>query len=257
MIRSAQVELALRLSRGLRYYMLFRFRDEVVSWGQATLDLRGADRHPLFAEVCGAVGEGLTARGEMAWRAQPRRPCAEPRSMDPTTYGACSGSGSAGWSPSTRARLDDGFREHAEMLRLARLHDHPYEAGMALLGLAQSRTYAGAPTEGLAFADEQYRVVQPLGNPSMLALAWYDQAEALSIIDPDRAIEPYQRAIHLAESAGSTFVEGIALVGLASLLGRSGEPGTALPLFRSIVDRWRRMGCGTTSGRHCATSSSC
>ena len=42
-------------------------------------------------------------------------------------------------------RLDDGFRDHAEMLRLARLHDHPYEAGMALLGLAQSRTYAGAP----------------------------------------------------------------------------------------------------------------
>ena len=142
-------------------------------------------------------------------------------------------------------RLDDGFRDHAEMLRLARLHDHPYEAGMALLGLAQARTYAGAADEGLAFAEEQYRVVQPLGNPSMLALAWYDQAEALSTLDPDRAIEPYQRAIGLAESAGATFVEGIALVGLASLLGRSGDPSTALPLFRSIVDRWRQMGVWT------------
>ena len=139
-------------------------------------------------------------------------------------------------------RLDDGFREHAEMLRLARLHDHPYEAGMALLGLAQSRTYAGEPDRGLFFADEQLRVVQPLGNPSMLALAWYDQAEALSSIDAARAIEPYQRSIQLAESAGSTFVEGIALVGLASLLGGSQEPGVALPLFRSIITRWRRMG---------------
>ena len=142
-------------------------------------------------------------------------------------------------------RLDDGSREHSEMLRLARLHDRPYEAGMALLGLAQSRTYSDAPDEGLAFAEEQYRVVKPLGNPSMLALAWYDQAEALSILEPDRAVEPYQRAISLAESAGATFVEGIALVGLASLLGRSGAPGTALPLFRSIVDRWRQMGVWT------------
>ena len=139
-------------------------------------------------------------------------------------------------------RLDDGYREHAEMLRLARLHDRPYEAGMALLGLAQSRTYAGEPDRGLFYADEQLRVVQPLGNPSMLALAWYDRAEALSSIDAVRAIEPYQRAIQLAESAGSTFVEGIALVGLASLLGSSSEPGVALPLFRSIISRWRRMG---------------
>ena len=34
LIRTAHVELALRLSLGLHYYMLFRFRDEVVSWGQ-------------------------------------------------------------------------------------------------------------------------------------------------------------------------------------------------------------------------------
>ena len=58
LIRTAQVELALRLSRGLHYYMLFRFRDEVVSWGEEALELPGAERHPLFAEVCGAVGEG-------------------------------------------------------------------------------------------------------------------------------------------------------------------------------------------------------
>ena len=76
----------------------------------------------------------------------------------------------------------------------------------------------------------------------MLSLAWYDQAEAWSMIDPGRAVEPYQRAIELAQSAGSSFVEGIALVGLASLLGRSGAATIALPRFRSIIRRWRRMG---------------
>ena len=243
-VQSAQLELALRLSCGLHYYMLFRYRDEVVSWGQVTLDLRGADQHPLFAEVCGAVGEGLTARGQMDLAASlADRALANVGETDEVQrmYGLRL----SGMISLYVGRLNDGFRDHAEMLRLARLHDHPYEAGMALLGLAQSRTYAGAPAEGLAFAEEQYRVVQPLGNPSMLALAWYDQAEALSILEPEGAIEPYQRAIGLAESAGATFVEGIALVGLASLLGRSGDPGTALPLFRAIVERWRQMGVWT------------
>ena len=244
LVRTAHVELALRLSRGLHYYMLFRFRDEVVSWGQVTLELPGAEQHPLFAEVCGAVGEGLTARGEMGLaRALADR--ALSRVDGPDDRRRMFGLRLSGMVALYVGRLDDGFRDHAEMLRLARLHDHPYETGMALLGLAQARTYAGAPEEGLAFAGEQKRVVEPLGNPSMLALAWYDQAEALSMLEPDRAIEQYQQAIGLADSAGATFVEGIALVGLASLLGRSGDPSTALPLFRSIIERWRQMGVWT------------
>ena len=241
LLHAGQADLALRLARGLRYYMLFRFRDEVVAWGEASLELTGAEQHPLFAEVCGAVGEGLTARGEMAaalslsTRAMNQLGDPDdPRRMYPLRV--------AGMVALYVGRLDDGLQEHAEMLRLARMHDHPYEAGMALLGLAQSRTYAGEPDRGLFFADEQLRVVQPLGNPSMLTLAWYDQAEALSSIDAARAIELYQRSIQLAGSAGSTFVEGIALVGLASLLGGSQQPGVALPLFRSIITRWRRMG---------------
>ena len=239
--REVQTDLALRLSCGLRYYMLFRFRDEVVAWGAASLALPGAEQHPLFAAVCGAVGEGMTARGEMgaalalADRALARLPdIDDERRMYALRV--------AGMVALYVGRLDDGFVEHAEMLRLAQLHHHPYEAGMALLGLAQSRTYAGDPGRGLAYAEEQLAVVQPLGNPSMLALAWYDQAEALSSVDASRAIESYRRAARLAESAGSTFVEGIALVGLASSLGRSQEPGVALPLFRSIIGRWRRMG---------------
>ncbi len=241
MVRLASSDLALRLCRGLRYYMLFRFRDEVVGWGEATLELPGAAAHPLYAEVCGAVGEGVTVRGEMV-RAVSLAEGALSKLTDHDDARRMYVLRVAGMVALYLGRLDDGFRQHAEMLRLARMHDHPYETGMALLGLAQSRTYAGEPARGLAFAEEQYRAVRPLGNPSMLALAWYDQAEALSIIDPARAVQPYQRAIDLAQSAGSSFVEGIALVGLASLLGRSGEPRDALPRFRSIIGRWRQMG---------------
>ena len=241
MTEAGRADLALQLSRGLRYYTLFRFRDEVVSWGERSLDLPGADADPLYAEVCGAVGEGVTVRGEMR-RATALAERGLNAVRDPDDARRMFALRAAGMVSLYTGKLDDGQRQHAEMLRLARLHDHPYEAGMALLGLAQSRTYAGEPARGLEYAEEQYRVVRPLGNPSMLSLAWYDQAEALAGPDPDRAVEPYQRAVQLAASAGSTFVEGIALVGLASLLGRTGEPGLALPLFRSIISRWRRMG---------------
>ena len=241
MIEAGRADLALQLVRGLRYYMLFRFRDEVVSWGEQALDLPDAVDEPLYAEVCGAVGEGLTVRGEMR-RATALADRGLDAVADPDDARRMFGLRAAGMVSLYTGRLDDGLRLHAEMLRLARRHDHAYETGMALLGLAQSRTYAGEPARGLEYAEEQYRVVLPLGNPSMLSLAWYDQAEALAGLDADRAVEPYQRAVQLAASAGSTFVEGIALVGLASLLGRAGEPSLALPLFRTIIGRWRQMG---------------
>ena len=241
MIEAGRADLALQLSRGLRYYMLFRFRDEIVSWGEQAVDLPGALDEPLYAEVCGAVGEGLTVRGEML-RATAMADRGLDAVTDPDDARRMFGLRAAGMVSLYTGRLDDGLRQHAEMLRLARRHDHIYETGVALLGLAQSRTYAGEAARGLEYAEEQYRVVRPLGNPSLLSLAWYDQAEALAGLDPDRAVEPYQRAVQLAASAGSTFVEGIALVGLASLLGRAGEPSLALPLFRTIIGRWRRMG---------------
>jgi predicted ATPase/DNA-binding SARP family transcriptional activator len=240
LVGEPEPDAALRLSRGLRYCMLFRFRDEVVAWGEACLALPGAEQHPLFAEVCGAVGEGLTARGEMepALAVASRGLAGLTEEDDVRRMYALR---VAGMVALYVGRLDDAVREHVEMLRLARLHDQAYEEAMALLGLAQACTYAGDPVRGLAFAEEQLRVAARLRNPSMLALAWYDQAEALSAVAPARALEPYQRAVHLAESAGSSFVEGIAMVGLASFLGRSDDPQVALPAFRSIIVRWREM----------------
>ena len=79
-------------------------------------------------------------------------------------------------------------------------------------------------------------------KPFDAGLALYDQAEALSLTEPEAARDRYERAIGLAQSAGRSFIEGIALVGLASLLGRSGRPGTALPQFLAIIDRWYDMG---------------
>jgi len=240
-VEHENADLALEMSSGLRYYALYRFRDEVVSWGEAAIALPDAMHHPLFAVACGAVAEGLTARGELR-RADALARQILARADDPDDCDRMPGLRVAGMVALYEGRTDDGFRYHQEMLRLARLEAAAYEAGMALLGMAQSRTYGGDPRAGLTFAEEQYRMAQQLGNPSMLALALYDQAEPLSMIEPETARDRYERAIGLARAAGSSFIEGIALVGLASLLGRSGRPGTALPQFLAIIDRWHDMG---------------
>ena len=69
---------ALRLSRGLRYYMLFRFRDEVVSWGERSLDLPGASSTRCTPRCAVPSAKGLTARGEMARAHGSRRTRAAP-----------------------------------------------------------------------------------------------------------------------------------------------------------------------------------
>jgi hypothetical protein len=63
-VELGDADLALRLSDGLYYYVLGQFRDEVVSRGATALELPDAHTRQRFSAVCGAVGEGLTLRGE-------------------------------------------------------------------------------------------------------------------------------------------------------------------------------------------------
>ncbi len=180
----------------------------------------------LFAEVCGAVGEGLTARGDMdaalslADRAlSGLTEVDDERRMYPLRV--------AGMVALYVGRLDDGF---ASTARCSAWHGCTTALrggdGAARAGPVVHLRRRPGPRPGVRRRTAA-RGASRLRNPSMLALAWYDQAEALSNLDPARPLEPYQRAVHLAESAGSTFVEGIALVGLASLLGRSQEPAAS------------------------------
>ena len=155
-------------------------------------------------------------------------------------------------------RLDDGFRDHAEMLRLARLHDHPYEAGMALLGLAQSRTYAGAPDRGPGLR----RGAEPRGP-----------AAGQPVDARPRLVRPGRGTVHARPGPGDRAVPAShrsrrlggghlrrgnrpRRPGLAArTLGRPRHRSPAVPVPSSIVGA--RWGSGRTSGPRCATWSSC
>ncbi|GAA1400568.1 AfsR/SARP family transcriptional regulator [Catellatospora coxensis] len=232
--------LAMRISAGLYHYVVYRFHDEVVSWGETVLGLPGAAAHPLYPVVCGAVGEGFTLRGDQ------RRALAVAES-------ALAGAADPQGAPCLpvlkvlaavalyEGRLDDCSRWAQEQTRLARVHGDAWREGEGLLFHGLARTYAGDVAAGLTIAQENLRVTTRLGNPSLLAWAKYCQAEALCGGDPARARRLYAEAVALADSVAGTFTATIAQVGLAALLARSGEDAAALSAFRQCVDRWHRL----------------
>jgi ATP/maltotriose-dependent transcriptional regulator MalT len=239
-VEQNNADLALRLSAGLYRYVLYEFHDEVVSWGVTALELPGAESHPQFSAVCGAVGEGLTLRGELRRaRALAERALAgfadpDDRLRIPVLKVLTSVALYEG-------RLDDCVAQAGEQLRLARRYDDAWCVAEALLFRGLARTYVGDAAGGLAIADENLDVAAAVGNPSLTAWARYNQAEALALSDPETARHRYEQAITLAESVNSTFAANIADVGLAALLARSGDTDNALRAFRRTVHRWHRM----------------
>lgn len=233
-------DLALRLSAGLYHYALYQFRDEVVSWGETALALPGADAHPLCPAVCGAVGEGLTLRGEQS-RARTLAERALARIADPRDRRRAPLLKVLSAVSLYEGRLGDCLARAEEMLWLARLHEDSWYECEALMFTGLARTYAGDPACGLAAADEYLRAVSAIGNPTLMAWAIYTQAEALAHTDPLRARQQYEHAISVAESVNSTFAANVAQVGLAALLMRSGETADALRAFRHSVSGWHRM----------------
>ncbi|HSK61499.1 MAG TPA: hypothetical protein VK935_20845, partial [Actinomycetospora sp.] len=58
----------------------------------------------------------------------------------------------------------------------------------------------------------------------------------------DAAEERYETAIACARTVGSTFLDAIAAVGLASLRSRMGHLGPALAGYREVIDHWAEGG---------------
>ncbi|MDP8971060.1 MAG: hypothetical protein M3N52_11310, partial [Actinomycetota bacterium] len=83
------------------------------------------------------------------------------------------------------------------------------------------------------------------GNYTARAWALYCSGEALLDIDSDEAATLLEQAIDAARRVDRPFIEGVALVSLASLCGRRGQTDRALTLFRETVAHWRPLGAYT------------
>ncbi|MFB9324231.1 hypothetical protein ACFF2X_43125, partial [Cryptosporangium minutisporangium] len=77
------------------------------------------------------------------------------------------------------------------------------------------------------------------------AFARYAEGEALAADDPAPAGTAYASAIVLARGCGAGFVEGVALVGQASVWESTGDLDAAVRGYRALLDYWNRTGNAT------------
>ncbi|MGH8983649.1 MAG: BTAD domain-containing putative transcriptional regulator [Acidimicrobiia bacterium] len=105
---------------------------------------------------------------------------------------------------------------------------------------ALAATYGGELQRATELADQLLTVA---ASPALRAFNAYVNGEIEALQgNTQRAEDCYQRAISEARTSRATFVEGIASVGLLTVLAASGKVDQALAGYREIIPYWERTG---------------
>jgi ATP/maltotriose-dependent transcriptional regulator MalT len=136
-------------------------------------------------------------------------------------------------------RLQEAKRVGDEANRLVAATDPMWSVWTAVDSIL-AMTYGGDTTGALARAEEIHHLADRVGNPTAMAAARYALGEILLDDEPDRAAAFLQKSVTLAREVQNRYVAGIALVSLASLRGRHGDPHDALPLFAEVIEHWQQ-----------------
>lgn len=79
-------------------------------------------------------------------------------------------------------------------------------------------------------------------------MARYGTGEALLDTHLEQAVTLLEDALRRARALGERYLTGVALVSVASVRSRHGDPRQALEIFRDAVQHWHRAGNWTQQG---------
>jgi ATP/maltotriose-dependent transcriptional regulator MalT len=139
-------------------------------------------------------------------------------------------------------RLDEADRLADRAAQLARAAADPGWVVHAVVNRSVTAAYGGDLPRARELAAEAEAEARPTRNPTALGWASYAGAEAVSGEDPDRATELLTRSRAHAAAGRDRYLAGVALVALAALHGRHGDPAAALQLSAEVIDHWHRAG---------------
>jgi predicted ATPase/DNA-binding SARP family transcriptional activator len=220
-------------------YSLASWRDLAEVWGWF-LELAEDPRlvgHPREAQVLGAASEAAwSSRGDLELsEALARRAVAV---ADPDDQ---RGTSLARWALADLLLFRGEHVEAARMAVEAREGTRWAAEGYAQAALAA--TYGG----DLEVAREQLARAEALvGGPTLRGYLAYVRGELANAAgDRAAARAAYGEAIEGARRLGATFLEGIAEVGLVTVLAGDGSTGAALEGYAALLERWERTGSWT------------
>ncbi|MGI9577226.1 MAG: AfsR/SARP family transcriptional regulator [Microthrixaceae bacterium] len=241
---SNEPPMACAMFRNLHLAARNQFRDQPLSWAQESLDLLNGDE-PGFGDVLSCVAERHVNQGDLESAEELVTRAAELEPVSPLTLELLAD------VHGYRGQHDEALKASRRHMELANEQGDEHARGMATLNIVLTHLYSG----NTAMAREELQEIPDAteAGPSVRGWAEYITGEVALVDDPEASAAHLRRAIEAGDSVDNRFLGGVARVSVASLLAHTGDAGSAIQAFASIVDYWRRQGARThmeTTLRH-------
>ncbi len=231
------VERALRLSAALHPFAMWRGHGEVFDWAETAVAAAGGTRSASLISALASAAIGRAQRGELD-------------EAESAAYAALRATTdrSAAWIAREavadvkllRGEIDDAIALYLECHRHAMADGDAPQAVWSLGSAALAHLYGGQPADAAALAATTVRQANDSQNPSAVAFAEFVLGEIGAATGDDDADAHLRRAIEIASSCDSRFVEGLASVTLATLEARANDTPQALDHYAAAIQQWGR-----------------
>lgn len=239
--RSNDPSLAARLSIALHAFAMSTVAEEVFDWA-AQLAAPGSVGQEVEAVADLALAARLTLAGDLeAARSRARRSferTSDPRVRLPALELLAD-------TALYDGRLADALDNGAQLRALAASTADAHYLAMAVSSIALAHAYGGdAAAAARTLEAGAGSIVSATGSRAPSDEGWlaYAAGEVAAEVDPDAAVRHLDRAVALADSAGDTYLGGVARVSATSVRARTGDPGNELGAFADVTRWWLERG---------------
>jgi predicted ATPase len=237
-------ELGLRMAAQLHWYALWRCHSEVYRWADASTARAAGSRSPFYPQALASAAFGAVYRGDMqAASAAANAAFDAARSLPPVS--ARRPLEALAEVATFRGELAAAVDLYARAYDLSIGNGDFLDAAWDAVGASAAYAYGGRLEEASRLADQAGAAADRCRSPSALALVSWVRGEIAVGTSPTQARHHLQRAIALAKSAGSRFVEGLSRVALATLDARHGDTIVALGHYEQAIREWQQAGAWT------------
>jgi predicted ATPase/DNA-binding SARP family transcriptional activator len=233
------VDLVIDVTLSLDEAVAFRNLEELWHWSVELAADPAVRGHAREAAVLGSATEAAWLAGDLpqAERLRALALAAAERTTDPGGRRRCWGGAAA--VSLFLGRFDEARRYWEDAASVAG------QPAQQLASASLAATYGGDPDGALGLVRRALDAVAARPCPTDLAFVRYAEGEALAGSDPVAAETAYTTAIEVARSCGVGFVEGVAMVGLASVWTATGDLASAVRGYLALLDYWNRTGNAT------------
>jgi predicted ATPase/DNA-binding SARP family transcriptional activator len=237
-------ELGLQMAAQLHWYALWRCHSEVYRWADASTAGAAGSRSPFYPEALASAAFGALYRGDMQAANSAARAAFDAAQRLPPV-GARRPLEALAEVATFRGELASAVDLYARAYDLSVGNGDFLDAAWDAVGAAAAYAYGDRLEEASRLADQARAAADRCRSPSALALVSWVSGEIAIGTSPGQARHHLQRAVALAASAGSRFVDGLSRVSLATLDARHGDTTVALGHYERAIREWQQAGAWT------------